>query len=161
PARITAANPVPPLRTPPMNRMSPVLLGVAMLGTVTDPAAGHAAEGDEAKLTAFFRSYLDELFRRHPLEATRLGDHRFDDRLDDLSPKARAASLDFHRDTLRKLPAAVAYEKLTRSAQIDYEILRHHLTFRIWEGENTRPFEEDARLWNEYVSDSVYLLFTQ
>ena len=94
-----------------MNRIcNPLLLSVAMLGTAIMPSSARAADDEDAKLTAFFRSYLDELFRRHPMEATRLGDHRFNDRLDDLSPKARAQSLEFQRQTLKKLP------KSTRTA---------------------------------------------
>jgi uncharacterized protein (DUF885 family) len=35
------------------------------------------------------------------------------------------------------------------------------LTRSLWLAENTHPFEEDPRTCTEYVSDSVYLLFTQ
>ena len=31
----------------------------------------------------------------------------------------------------------------------------------LWLQENTRPFEQDPRVYNEYISDSIYLLFTQ
>src|SRR5262245_4068258 len=144
----------------PMTRpAASMLVVIFMLGTTNAPA--NAADEEDARLSAFFRSYLDELFRRHPMEATRLGDQRFNDRLDDLSPKARAESLEFQRATLKRLSEQVAYDKLSRSGQIDFEILRHELTRRIWEAENTRRFEQDARVWNEYVSDSVFLLFTQ
>jgi hypothetical protein len=49
-----------------------------------------AAESEEKRLIQFFKTYLDEAFRRRPLEATRLGDHRYDHLLDDISAKARA-----------------------------------------------------------------------
>ena len=55
----------------------------------------------------------------------------------------------------------VDYRKLSRSSQIDFEILKHHLTREIWLAENTRPFEEDPRVYNEYLSDSVYLILAQ
>src|SRR5713101_6273277 len=116
-----------------------------------------ARKTEEAKLTAFFRNYLEENFRRRPMEATRLGDHRFDHLLDDLSPKTRAAGNDLVRQTLRDLARQVDYRKLSRPAQIDYEILRHDLTRSLWLAENTHPFEEDPRVYNEYTADSVYL----
>ena len=47
----------------------------------------------ESPLEPFFRRYLDERFALHPTEATALGDHRFDDRMDDLSPAALEKSL--------------------------------------------------------------------
>jgi uncharacterized protein (DUF885 family) len=120
-----------------------------------------AAEDEDAKLAAFFKNYLEEHFRRHPYEATRLGDHRFDHLLDDLSPKARAVSIAWTRQVLQDLPKQVDYQKLSRSSQIDFEILQHHLTYSLWQAENTHPFEEDPRVYNEYISESVFLALAQ
>ena len=47
-----------------------------------------SAEEDFAALAG---DYLDDMARRHPDAATGLGDHRFDDRLPDLSDAALAA----------------------------------------------------------------------
>jgi uncharacterized protein (DUF885 family) len=134
-----------------------VLGAVAVL--VGSPCA--AAESEDARLTAFFKRYLDEWFRTRPLDATRLGDHRFDDRLDDVSAAARGRWTKRTRALLDELPAQVDYAKLTRGAQIDYEILRHELTRSLWLDEHTSPFEDDPRTYNDYLTDSVYLLLTQ
>src|SRR5579884_3489442 len=91
-----------------------------------------AAESEDARLTAFFRAYLDEAFRLRPLEATRLGDHRFDHLLDDISAKARAGWAEHYRQTLTELPKKIDYAKLSRSAQIDFEIFKHSLTTSLW-----------------------------
>ena len=82
---------------------------------------------EDAKLAAFFDRCLDEDFQRHPYSATRAGDHRFDDRMDDLSASARDADLAITRRVLADLPKSVSFEKLTRAGQIDFEILRHSL----------------------------------
>lgn len=115
----------------------------------------------DAKLEAFFKSYLEETFHLRPLDATSLGDHRFDHLLDDISPKARAGWLAHARRTLESLPKAVPYDQLSRNSQIDYEILRDDLTRSIWLAENTHPFEEDPRTYGGYISDSVYTLLVQ
>jgi uncharacterized protein (DUF885 family) len=133
----------------------------ALLALLTGLALAGNTPNEDVRLTAFFKEYLEDLFRQRPLDATRLGDHRFDDRLDDLSPAARAAWVERDRRTLAELPKRVDYQKLSRSGQIDYDILRHNLTASLWLAENTHPFEEDPRVYNEYVSDSVYLLLTQ
>jgi hypothetical protein len=118
--------------------------------------------GDEdAKLTAFFKTFLDAEFRQRPFAATRLGDHRFDHLLDDLSPKARARWVQQTRQALEQLPKEVSYDKLTRSGRIDFQILKQDLTRRLWLADNTRPFEEDPRVYNEYVSESIFLPLTQ
>src|SRR5260370_38779695 len=71
-----------------MNAHSIFLLGLIVI--LTSPASGIAAENEDARLTAFFKEYLDESFRLRPMDATRLGDHHFDHLLDDLSATARA-----------------------------------------------------------------------
>ena len=116
---------------------------------------------EDARLAAFFQAYLDEAFRAEPLMATRLGDHRFDDKLDDLSPEARAANVERDRRTLAELPRKVDYNTLSRGGQIDYEILRQHLTRAVWLAETFRPFEDDPRTYGDYLTESVYLLLTQ
>jgi len=52
----------------------------------------HGAEKDDRfqKLAA---DYIEQTLQTHPEEATALGDHRFDDRLTDYSPEARAKEL--------------------------------------------------------------------
>jgi uncharacterized protein (DUF885 family) len=137
-----------------------VLAAALLFSTMAlPPALAQAAE--DAKLSSFFSGYLDGHFRRQPLEATQLGDHRFDSLLDDISPQARAGWLEFARKTLRELPRQVDYKSLTRDAQIDFEIFQHELQTGIWLSENTRPFEEDPRTYGSYINDSVYLLLAQ
>jgi uncharacterized protein (DUF885 family) len=137
-----------------------LLLAVAASAVIGHtPAADASAE--DAKLAAFFRAWLDDHFRRHPYEATRAGDHRYDDRLEDLSPEARAADRTALKKALDDLPKQVDYAKLSRAGQIDYEILRHDLIYRLWKDENENPFENDPRIYSEYTADSIFLLLTQ
>jgi uncharacterized protein (DUF885 family) len=119
------------------------------------------AEDADAKLNAFFKQYLDETFRLRPTEATRLGDHRFDNLLDDLSPQAQKNWVEHSRKTLEELSKQVDYEKLSRDGKIDCDIFRHQLTASIWLAENLRPFELDPRVYNSYINESVYTLLTQ
>lgn len=126
--------------------------------------AASGAPGDggmDARLDAFFQRYLEARFQQEPLWATRLGDHRFDALLEDLSPAARAAWVELDRRTLEALPREIEYQRLSRDRQIDFEILRQELTQAIWQAENLRPFEEDPRVYNRYLSDSVFLLLAQ
>ncbi len=138
-----------------------ILALVALILVLTAVAATAEPMGEDAKLAAYFRSYLDEDFRRHPYAATRAGDHSYDDRLEDLSPKARTDDRAFVERTLAELPKRVEYAKLSRAGQIDYEILRHALRYAVWQNEHLKPFETNPRLWTEYLSDSVFNLLTQ
>src|SRR5215207_9883320 len=74
---------------------------------------------DDAKLQPFFRHYLNERFAMHPIEATQLGDHRFDHLLDDLSPAALERSLEHLKKTRARLRKEIDRTKLSRDGQID------------------------------------------
>jgi uncharacterized protein (DUF885 family) len=119
------------------------------------------ARDADATLKAFFQERLEQQFRLQPLFATRLGDHRFDAQMEDLSPAARQAWTGLTRQTLKALPRRVDFAQLSAAGKIDYEILRHELARSLWLDANTRPFEEDPRVYGDYLSDSVFLLLTQ
>jgi len=139
----------------------PILLAVVTLTLSTGASLWAAEPVGDRPLEEFFKVYLDRWLALRPFDATRLGDHRFDAQLDDLSPQARAAWVAHVRETLDALPRKVDYAKLTRDGQIDFEILRHELAKSLWLAENTRPYEEDPRIYSEYLSDSVFLLLAQ
>jgi uncharacterized protein (DUF885 family) len=135
-----------------------IVLYLAWLTASTLTAFSQSAD---AELEVFFKEYLDKRFHQRPLEATMLGDHRFDKFLDDVSQQGRERWLKLARQTLKELPRRVTFGKLSRAGQIDFEILKHELTRNIWLAENTRPFEEDPRVYNGYINDSVYSLLAQ
>src|SRR3569623_484867 len=94
--------------------------------------ARSAGEEADQRLSQFFREYLDASFELRPLDATRLGDHRFDDRLDDVSPEQREQFAQLQRLTLAELPERVDINGLTPDGRIDYEIFRDELTRSLW-----------------------------
>ena len=81
--------------------------------------------------------------------------------IENLSPESRAVWLDNTRKALADLPKQVNYQALSRNGQIDFEIFQHRLAYDVWLGANTHPYEEDPRIYNDYINDSVYLLLTQ
>lgn len=120
-----------------------------------------ASWGNDEALHAFFQTYLETTFNQRPTWATALGDHRFDDQLDDVSPATREEWTVHTRRTLEALPQRVAYETLTRTGQIDYEIFEHALRRSLWMAEHTHPFEEDPRVYGRLLGGAVYPLLSQ
>ncbi len=129
-------------------------LGVSAPGSAT-------ARGADAKLEQFYRSYLDDFFRRRPSDATTLGDHRFDAMLEDLSAKSRSELAALWQRTLDALPREVDYSKLSAAGKVDYEIVQHEFKRLLWQSKKMRVFEEDPREYAEYINGSVYVLLTQ
>jgi len=115
----------------------------------------------DSPLESFFRQYLDERFALHPTEATGLGDHRFDDKMDDLSPAALEKSLAHLKQSRVQLHKEIDRAKLSANERIDFDIFDHELEGSIWVRENTDPFGTNPRAYNEYISDSVFLILTQ
>ncbi len=134
---------------------------LSLLGVLVTASLAVARDTEDDALAAFFQSFLDQELRDRPLDATRLGDHRYDNKLEDLSAESRAKWDERTRTALAELPKKVNYKQLTRARQIDYEILEHHLQRSVWQAEHFNAYETDPRVYNEYISDSVYLLLTQ
>ncbi len=68
--------------------------------------------------------YWDDAMARHPFAATVFGDHRFDDRVDDLRPSALAAERAHAADVARRVAALPIHEldrneRVTRALLID------------------------------------------
>ncbi len=141
--------------------MKQVFCSLFTILLLTTMAQAGEKNNEDPKLRAFFKDFLEKEFKLQPLKATYLGDHRFDHLLEDVSPEARAKWVKLYRHTLQELPKQISYDKLSRDSQIDFEILKHYLKFELWLAKNTKPFEEDPRVYNNYISDSIYLLFTQ
>ena len=91
-----------------------------LFGTQPLVESGAQPETEDAKLQQHFKQYLDAEFKLHPLFATGSGNHDYDDKLDDVSPKAHLAGIERARRTLEALPKGIDYQKLSRSAQIDF-----------------------------------------
>jgi len=133
---------------------------VLIVSRCTAESALEPATEDE-RLAALFKEYLEEEIKQRPLEATRLGDHRYDHLLDDLSSKARSAGIERTRKKVADLPKRIEFQKLNRPGQIDFEIWHQSLKKEVWLADNTKPFEDDPRIYNDYITESVYLLLTQ
>ncbi len=140
-----------------------VLLPPTLLGTVVMalPAAEPPVNAEDDRLAKFYRKVLDEDFQRHPVFATQQGLHDYDDRLGDLSPEARAKDRDRARELLTELPKTIRYDALSANGKIDFDIWKHSLDYGLWSYENDNRFVYDPRVYGEFISDSVFILFTQ
>ena len=136
------------------------LFRLLALPLMLSPATMHAESEDE-RFDTLFHSWLDKRLEMRPVIASKLGDHRYDHLLEDVSKASRARWVEHERETLAALTTSFKHSNLSRSRQIDAEIFQHALTEAIWTAENTNPFEQDPRTYNDYLSDSVYILLAQ
>jgi uncharacterized protein (DUF885 family) len=123
--------------------------------------AGMAVHPEDTGLQDRFRQYLDARFQLRPLEATELGDHRHDARLDDLSAEALGRWSTFLKQTRDALIRDVDPDQLSSDGRLDFEIWVQDLDRQLWLEANTNPWSDDPRVYNRFITESVYMLLTQ
>ena len=134
--------------------VDPVQAATAQAATAQAAAQSAAA----AEFAALAGNYLDDLAQRHPDTATRLGDHRFDDRLPEDHPAARADE----RQALAGFAAQVsAFDTaaLPPELAVDAVMLAEAIARRIFEIDELREYA-----WNPLRANpgqAVYLLLAR
>ncbi len=104
-----------------------------------------------------FHAVLDEAWQfelaTDPLLATSVGDHRYDDRLPDVTPEALSRRADVRRAGLERL-AAIDRDRLDRQDRITHEMLRRSLADAVaaYEfGAHRMPILADAGFHTEFA----------
>jgi len=90
------------------------------------------------ELNGMYKEYWEEYLENHPTRATYMGDHRYNDRLEDLSEEAYQASIDRYRGYLRRL-SDFDPDVLKGQDRLNYLLFKRLLEVRV-EGSRFRPY---------------------
>jgi prolyl oligopeptidase len=90
------------------------------------------------ELNGMYKEYWEEYLVNRPTRATYMGDHRYNDKLEDLSEEAYQASIDSYRDYLRRL-SGFDPDVLEGQDRLNYLLFKRLLEVRI-EGSRFRPY---------------------
>lgn len=104
--------------------------------------------------------YLEDLLRSSPVTATRLGDHRFDSRLDQVDEAARHKQVESAKVFLAELDR-LDFARLSRENQVDFSLLRQGLQKAIWEIETLREWEWNPLIYSGLPGNSIYVLMSR
>ncbi len=136
-------------------------LGSSMLVpfAASDAFAQQRSSADRAfeRLAA---QWLDRSMRFAPVSATGIGDHRFDDRIDDMSASGRAAVLRFNRETLSALEG-IDKNRLSRANQVDAALLANSLRGDIWRSETLQPWAWNPLSYQSVAGGALYSLMSR
>ncbi|MFO1042307.1 MAG: DUF885 domain-containing protein [Planctomycetaceae bacterium] len=125
---------------------------------------GWAAEQQENSVDRAFsviaKSYIDESPSLSPSGATSLGDHRFDQQLDDVSPAARQRQRDFCRKYLEQLKK-IDRTRLSRDNQVDYRLLEHSLHGDLWALETLQDWAWNPIHYTQLTGGAIYGLMAR
>jgi uncharacterized protein (DUF885 family) len=115
-------------------------------------------QGDPAAFEQFAAATVDDLLAHQPVLATSLGDHRFDDRLDDLRPAAIETQVHMLSTRLAEMQGWPT-DALPLAHRVDAEILEVRLRERIFELTQLREHE-----WSPLAANpgtALYLLLAR
>ena len=104
--------------------------------------------------------YIDQFAAFSPIRATGVGDHRFDDELDQISTDARELRTRWIRSVNQQLEQIDA-SQLSRSNQVDYALLKHALDAQLWKLTELREWEWNPLIYTGLAGDAIYGLMAR
>ncbi|MEM1262799.1 MAG: DUF885 domain-containing protein [Pseudomonadota bacterium] len=123
------------------------------------PAIAAADEAREA-FAAVRDSYLGGLAAHYPVYGTTLGDHRFDDRLDDVSAAGRSAQRAWLAEHQQRLDA-IDLADLPVAERTDAELLAHELSSGLWQIDELQAWAWDPLYYNALAGGALYSLMAR
>jgi uncharacterized protein (DUF885 family) len=140
------------------------VLLLLLLGAVLVPACGSppapappVRESRDAAFAALARDVLEDLYRRHPTQATYLGIHKYDDRLEDYSRQAVRNEVAAWRQ-FRERARAIDSASLSLENQLDREQLLHAIDSSLLALEVIRPWATNADTYSSGLTNTAYLM---
>jgi uncharacterized protein (DUF885 family) len=106
------------------------------------------------------KRYLQEITQLTPVDATSLGDHRFDDKLDDVSAAGWQQQLQFAATYLASLDA-IDRSQLSRPNQVDLLLLRHELEYQRWKIQTLQDWRWNPLIYTRLAGDAIYNLIAR
>lgn len=102
---------------------------------------------EDAKFEALANKYIAELLEMNPEWATSLGEHKYDDQLNDYSLDAVKKEREFTAKYLTEL-GKIKPENLSKVNNIDYRILKQRLEYNIFQIDVLRDYEWNPMNYN-------------
>ena len=135
--------------------MKTFILVVALSISLSISTARANPQDDEFQKIA--HDYIELELETNPEEATELGDHRFDGRLTDYSPEARAKELATQKEFRDKLNA-IDGSQVTGANKVDFRILKENIDYKIFQAEELKEPDWNPLVYNQSLANSLYLL---
>jgi uncharacterized protein (DUF885 family) len=104
--------------------------------------------------------YLEEMMALTPVNATSLGNHRFDGDLDDVSVRGYDRRVALARELLLQVQA-LDPDQLSRANHVDARLLTSDLQYQIWRVEQLAEWRWNPLVYTELAGNSIYLLMAR
>ena len=139
-------------------------LAIAAAGVVAPmavaPVNSAPRQSEDARFTAFGNRVIDEYLRLDPANATQLGEHRYDNRLPDVSAAGRAATRSFAQRTLTQL-ARFDRSRLSREHQVDALLLADQLRYVLFSDQKLQDWAWNPLSYSGTAGGSLFSLISR
>ncbi|CUT08466.1 Uncharacterized conserved protein, DUF885 familyt [Candidatus Kryptonium thompsonii] len=121
---------------------------------------GCTRQTEDEKFSRLVDKFMDEYFKHHPVSATWIGYHKYDNLLDDFSEKALKERLEWLKSYREKF-SKFDLKKLSKDNSIDCRILLEEIDERIFNLEELKEYEWNPLIYNSVIGDGLMYLITQ
>jgi uncharacterized protein (DUF885 family) len=115
---------------------------------------GALADADQA-FENLGEEYLADLANFSPVTATLIGDHRADDKLDQVNARARKKAREMYQEYKKALDA-IDRDQLSRANQVDAALLGHKLDAELWSMDTLQEWAWDPLVYVNIAGSSIY-----
>jgi len=133
---------------------------LASVGLLAAIFTARAQSDADAAFEKIAHTAIEEYLATYPENATKLGDHRYDDRFTDYSAAARSKYEAALRRDLAEL-AKLDVARLTGPNRIDAQILKLNLEANLFDLTEERGFEWNPLYYNPSLGDGVYVFIAR
>jgi uncharacterized protein (DUF885 family) len=135
-----------------------IAVGVLSAGCGAPPAdVPPSTPSSDAVFTALVREYLADLYRRQPTQATNLGIHDYDDKIEDYSRAGVDSAVAAIR-AFRERASAIDTKTLTAANQLDHEQLIRAMDSELLTLEVLRPWATQPDGYSSNLTRTAYLM---
>src|SRR3569833_1288736 len=106
------------------------------------------------------RRYLAQMLPLTPVQATALGEQRYDSLLDDVSADGQSRRTGLARQQLTQL-ATENLAQMSRPHQVDARLLKNQLEYLIWSAEELKEWRWNPLIYTDLAGNSLYLLMAR
>jgi uncharacterized protein (DUF885 family) len=141
-----------------MGRLSVILFLGSLLVLVSLNCARKDME--DQKFQQLVEEFLDGFYQAHPVWATYIGMHKYDDMIDDYSLQAIQAEimrLRFIADKMKSIDTL----KLGAANKVDYKILENEINSQLLGYEESRPYENSPLTYTRLIGGAINSLITR
>ena len=136
------------------------LAGCQPASTTPEATVASAPATADAAFADFSRRVLEQWMALSPVSATQIGDHRYDDRIDDVSAAGIAAGVAQTQALLDEL-AAIDASQLSRDNQVDAAILRNQLEGDLFRTSTLQEWQWDPQFYAGLAGSAIYGLMAR